>query len=45
MVEASKDYFDGRAENHDVVYYMRMLKARLLKAAEGHIVMNFRQDV
>ena len=37
MVEASKDYFDGRAENHDVaVYYMRMLKARLLKAAEGY---------
>ena len=37
MTEASKDYFDGRAENHDVsVYYMRMLKTRLLKSAEGY---------
>ncbi len=37
MTEASKDYFDGRAENHDVaVYYFRMLKTRLLKCAEGY---------
>ncbi len=37
MTEASKDYFDGRAENHDVaVYYMRMLKTQLLKCAEGY---------
>ncbi|MBO7486136.1 MAG: hypothetical protein J6T84_08775 [Spirochaetaceae bacterium] len=37
MNKAMKDYFDGRAEDHDVsVYYIRLLKKLLSKSADGY---------
>lgn len=36
MTQASKDFFDGRAENHDVSsYYYRLLRKLLMKSADG----------